>query len=403
VGVNVVGAFEAELGVGEMARQVVAAFDAARVDVLPLGYVASASRQGHPFAHVPALDAGVNLFPTTIMCVNADGFPRFRERLGREFFAGRRTVGLWWWEATVLPDWMAESFALVDAVWAGSSFVADVLRAAAPAGVPVHQVDIPVRVPRPARIGRGELGLPKDRFVVLYLFDHNSVLDRKYPLGALEAFTRAFPAGDATLVLKSINGDAHSDAHARVAAAAADRDDVLVKDGYLDAPTRDALLATCDCYLSPHRSEGFGLTIAEALLLERPVVATAWSGSADLVDERTAWPIRHSLRPVGIGNEPYPADAEWAEPDLDHAAAQLRAVRANPEDAARRAAAGAAHVANRWSAARCGKLMAGLLRGGRSRPDWTPSRMLARRRAAARAREFRRKREVVGSSRERRG
>ena len=77
-GVNVVGPFEAELGVAEIARQVVAALDAVAIPVLPLGYVAGASRQGHPYPHVPVDDAGDVLFDTTILCVNADGMPHFR-------------------------------------------------------------------------------------------------------------------------------------------------------------------------------------------------------------------------------------------------------------------------------------------------------------------------------------
>ncbi len=353
-GVNVVGPFEAELGNGETARQLVAALDAAGVPVLPIGFVATASRQGHEFPHTTDPPG---LFPVSILCVNADGTPRFRERLGDEFFAGRHTIGLWWWETTVLPDYMAESFALVDEVWAGSGFVADVLGGASD-GTPVTRIDLPALLPAPVSARRAALELP-DGPLVLVNFDHNSVLERKNPLGAIEAFRRAFPQpGAATLVVKSINGHAHPEAHARVVAAAQGRPDVRVLDGYLPAPERDALVAACDVFVSLHRAEGFGLTLAEALALERPVVAVPWSGPADFLDDEVAFCVRWTERAVGAGQDPYPAEGRWAEPDLDHAAELLQTALADRDEARRRATRGAERVRARYSATACSAAIA---------------------------------------------
>ncbi len=325
-----------------------------------MGFVASASRQGHPFPHVTDPPA---LFPVSVLCVNASGMPAFRERLGERFFAGRRTIGLWWWETTVLPEWMAQSFALVDEVWAGSAFVAEVLRGASD-GTPVHHLDLPARLPRAAPLARAQLDLPEQGPLVLFAFDHNSVLERKNPLGTIEAFTRAVGEprrGGPQLLVKSINGDRHAEAHASVLQAAGGRPDVHVRDGYLDAGDRDGLVAACDVLLSLHRAEGFGLTLAEALALGKPVVATGWSGSAEIVDERGAFPVRSTLRDVGPGNDPYPAEGRWAEPDLDHAAAVLREVLADLPAARARAAEGAKTVRDRFTPAACAPAIAARL------------------------------------------
>ncbi|HYF28180.1 MAG TPA: glycosyltransferase [Baekduia sp.] len=351
-GVNVVGPFEAELGNGETARMLVAALDAAGVPCLPIGFVASASRQGHAFPHATDPEA---LFPVSILCVNADQTPRFHARLGERFFAGRRTIGVWWWETTLLPPWLAESFAYVDEVWAGSAFVAEALRPAA-GSTPVHQVDLPVRWPDAPALPRDALGLPDDRPVVLFSFDHNSVLDRKNPQGAIEAFRRAFPVpgpDGPVLLVKSINGDRHPAAHDRVLQAAAGHPDVIVRDGYLDAADRDGLVAACDVYLSLHRAEGFGLTLAEALALGKPVIATGWSGSTEVLDEASGFPVRFVPRPVGPEQGPYPAEGVWAEPDLEHAAALLRDVLGDLSRARAHAAAGRERVRTRFSAEAC--------------------------------------------------
>lgn len=323
-GVNLVGYLEAELGVAEVARQLIGALDAQDVPVLPIGIVADGSRQGHAFGHV---DAFANPFAVNLLCVNADQTPPVAERAGSRFFAGRRTVGLWWWETAEVPEYFERSFEVVDEVWACSGFVADTLRAVSPK--PVVRIPMPVTLPAGVGADRERFGFG-DEVVFLFIYDYNSVVERKNPLGLLDAYRRAFPEpAGARLVLKCINHERHPEAHARVLAAAGGRADVTVIDEYLDVGEKDALLASCDCYVSLHRSEGFGLTCAEAMLLGKPVIATSYSGSADYMAPDHSLPVDWALVPVGPGNEPYPADGVWAQPDLDQAAEHLRAVAAD--------------------------------------------------------------------------
>lgn len=356
---NLVGHLRAELGNGETARQIVSALDAGGVPLLPVSIAATASRQGHPY---PAAEIPAAPFGTTVICLGAGATPLVRRRFGDALFQGRRTVGVWWWETPTFPAHLQPSFDHIDELWAGSAFVADILRAAAPERVEVVQLPLHVARERPApAVGRAELGLPEG-FLFLTLFDHNSVLARKNPLGVIEAYMRAFPDGSGTgLVVKSINGDAHPEAHARVVAAAAGRPDIQVLDGYVGAEERDALMAACDAYVSLHRAEGFGITMLEAMEAGRPVVATGWSGNVDFMPEGTALLVDHRLVPVGDDAGPYPAGDRWAEPDLDHAAAHLRRLADDPAAAARLGAAGRAHVLSTLSAEQVGEQLAARL------------------------------------------
>jgi glycosyltransferase involved in cell wall biosynthesis len=331
LGVNLVGYLRAELGVAEVARQLISAFDTQEVPLLPIAIDAGTSRQQHPFG---AVERFAHPYAINLLCVNADQTPQVAAMAGPDFFAGRSTIGLWWWEVSDFPDFFRAAFDVVDEIWAGSAFVADTLRAVSPK--PVVRIPMPVTLPADVAPARTRFGFAEDEVTFLYVFDYNSVVARKNPVGLVDAYRRAFPEAGAEdmqtrLVLKCINSERHPSAHAQVLAAIAGREDVTVMDDYLSAADKDALLASCDCYVSLHRSEGFGLTCAEAMLLGKPVIATGYSGTADFMDAGHSLPVGWTMVPVGPANEPYPADGEWADPDLDQAAAHMRAVAADPE------------------------------------------------------------------------
>jgi glycosyltransferase involved in cell wall biosynthesis len=187
---------------------------------------------------------------------------------------------------------------------------------------------------RPTSLTRADIGLP-DGFVVLFAFSVRSIFQRKNPEAAIAAYCQAFGPGDgAHLVLKTIGGDEHWEDVERLRYLASGRPDIHIVHEQVRAVEVRAMIELCDCYLSLHRSEGFGLSIAEAMARGRPVVATGWSGNMDFMDERTAHLVPYELVPIPDGCAPYSNTGEWAEPDVDAAAAALRAVH-DDRDAAR--------------------------------------------------------------------
>jgi glycosyltransferase involved in cell wall biosynthesis len=355
LGVNLAGYLDATVGVGESARNVAAALEAAGVAVAPLPLSSRDAPRG------PAAPRAAATHPITLVCANPDGMTGARDELGADAFEGRHVVGLWWWEVSALPERWLRAFDLVDEVWAGSRFVADVFGAVAP--VPVVHVPLPVREPVASDKGRAELGLPADAFLFGFVYDYASVAARKNPLGLIAAFGRAFAAGAAgddgvALVLKTLGGDRHPEEHGAVLAAAAEHERVTVVDDHLSTEDKNALIRELDCYVSLHRSEGFGLTIAEAMLLETPVIATDYGGSRDIATPFNALLVDARPVAIGPGHEPYPERGEWAEPDLDHAAAQMRAARADPDAGRARAQRARADVVARHAPAAAGRAMA---------------------------------------------
>jgi glycosyltransferase involved in cell wall biosynthesis len=360
-GLNVAGYLDAELGLGEAARLVTAAVEAAGIPHSTLAYHDTSSRRGHPLV----LRGGARApFDVNLVCVGPDRTPGFAREARPTFFAGRRTAALWFWELEELPAPMQRGFDVVDEVWAVSDFVARTLRAAGRR--PVHSVLLPVPPPRCAPgLTRPALGLPED-FLFLFAFDFFRVLERKNPLGLVEAFCRAFePGAGPRLLLKSVNGDARLDELERLRAAIAGRPDILLWDGYLGAHDKNALLALCDAYVSLHRSEGFGLTLAEAMALGKPVVATGYSGNLDFMTAENSYLVDWRPGRVPPGCDPYPPGYRWAEPDLEHAAACLRRVAEHPTEAALKAQRGRQEILSTRTPERAGAAIRERLKAAR--------------------------------------
>ena len=187
---------------------------------------------------------------------------------------------------------------------------------------------------------RESLGLPPG-FLFLFTFDFFSFLERKNPLAVVESFRRAFDPGEGPLLLlKTINGDKCVSNLERVRAAAADRPDIRIIDGYFTAEQKNALIRLSDCYVSLHRAEGLGLTLAEAMALERPVIATGYSGNLEFMTPENSYLVDYDAGSVPPGCDPYPAGSRWANPRVDHAAALMRRVFENRPEALQKAARG---------------------------------------------------------------
>jgi glycosyltransferase involved in cell wall biosynthesis len=330
VGVNLAGYLDSALGVGEVARRVSTALREAGMPVaartLPAAGVETVP--GAPAPREPPRH------PVSLVCANAEGMEGAHAELGDDWFDGRYAIGFWWWEVGAFPPRWERAFDLLDELWVGSQFVAGVLAAVSP--VPVVRMPVPVSLPRVGDGARVDHGLPEAP-LFLTVFDYGGVFERKNPLGAVEAFRSAFgPQGGAALAVKCSGADRHPEQHERLLAAVAGDERITVIDEVLSDEAMASLIAACDCCVSLHRAEGFGLPLAEAMLLGKPVVATGYGGPADYLSESTGFPVGYRLVELGPGNEPYPADATWADPDLDQAAELMRHVVEHPADAARR-------------------------------------------------------------------
>jgi hypothetical protein len=346
------------LGLGAAARGYVQALGAAGVPVstvtVPLHHLAlpvklADSYGRHGFEDL--VQHGGHGFE--IVAVNADELPSFVERLGEDYFEGPR-IGIWGWETNSIPPRWQRAFSLVQEVWVYSRFMAENMGAVAP--VPVVALPPPVRRPaQPSEPHR--LGVPEG-FLFLFVFDYLSTVQRKNPVGLIEAFRLAFEPGEGPqLLIKTINGPLRPLSEEEVLWAADGREDIHVVDRSLNGEELDGLMAACDCYVSLHRAEGFGLTLAEAMAIGKPAIATGYSGNVDFMNEQNSYLVDYTIGRVGPECEIYPPEGEWAEPSVEHAAQLMREVYSDREEAARRGARAAQDIARMLSPQATGAAM----------------------------------------------
>ena len=351
------------MGVGEAARLLVAALEAANIPYNALSYDDTLSRQTHPFdgPRTSGTESDLNL-----MCINAAQMPAFVEKQGPAFFRERYSVGVWFWETEDFPVCLLPCFNYVDEIWVASEFMRQTMLKVSPK--PVFKFHLPIIRPTITKaLSRMDLDLP-DRFIFLFSFDFFSVLERKNPLGLIAAFKKAFRLQEGPLLLiKTINGAERSRDLERVRLAAQDRPDILIRDGYLSPAEKSALMAESDCYVSLHRSEGFGLTMAEAMALGKPVIATGYSGNTEFMTSENSYLCSYGYGRVGEGAEPYSAESRWADPDLDEAALFMREVYAAPEKAKVRGLRAADDIRRYHSARIAGEAIRDRIRVIRSR------------------------------------
>jgi hypothetical protein len=198
----------------------------------------------------------------------------------------------------------------------------------------VRAFSLPVVVPAVRRRTRADLGMP-DGFLFLFCFDYDSVFRRKNPLAAVAAFRSAFgDRADLVLYIKSTNAARHVAEAEALRAAARGCANIVIRDAYVTSDEYFSMLDACDCYVSLHRSEGFGLTVAEAMSLGKPVISTAYSATLEFTNEANSFLVPAAVVEVGGGAAPYPPRSRWAEPDVAAAAQEMARVHGDRHAAA---------------------------------------------------------------------
>jgi glycosyltransferase involved in cell wall biosynthesis len=314
------GPISALSGLGSAARGYIAALSSLHIDLEVIDTTASLYPEKQGSIAAPSTSPDV-----IILHQNPDSLGNLFRLIDRKLLDGVYTIGIWVWEVMAFPSEWLEAFDAVDEVWTPSAFVTDAIEAAAPFDIPVRTIPHVVEAPScVVNYQRSDFGIPENAFAFLCAFDASSALERKNPVTVLEAFVEAFENDPAAfLVMKFHSGDNEA---AKIAAIRREysASNILFLDVLMPSEELAALKQLTDCLVSAHRSEGFGLNIAEAMAAGKPVIATDYSGNLLFCNETNSLLVSARLCEVEEGTRHYPAGSVWAQPDHQSLVSAMR-------------------------------------------------------------------------------
>lgn len=288
------------------------------------------------------LPYAINLF-----CMPAPNMVSAAIQAGPYAVADCYNIGFWPWELSEVPDFWRHAYDYVDEIWASSRFTYDAFCRSSPK--PVRYMPFAVSAAESDRRQRKDFQLPNRKFLFGFAFDALSSLARKAPLLTVRAFQQAFPADPSVgLVIKGMRVSDHSTWSDVISAIGSDDRIHLITESLPRGSLLD-LWRSLDCFVSLHRSEGFGRNIAETMLLGKPVIVTGHSGNMDFTRFDTAALVPCSLRPVKEGEYPFGTGQLWAEPDVLAAARQMQKIVRDSEWRGMLSRAGKNEIEKRYS------------------------------------------------------
>ena len=249
-----------------------------------------------------------------------------------EYFKNKYNIGFWFWELPKFPSEWEFAFEFFDEIWTASGYVADAVSAVSP--IPVLKIPLCLEINKPS-LSRSELGLPESKFIFLFTFDFGSSFVRKNPLATIMAFQKAFGKlnHDVLLIVKFSNSHHYPAQRDELLDLIKDWSSIQIIEGHLPKHKIHGLIYNCDCYVSLHRAEGFGLGMAEAMFYGKPVIATAYSSNLDFMNVGNSFLVQYDLVTTTEDYGPYPTGSIWADASIDHATQLMQSVFSNYDHA----------------------------------------------------------------------
>lgn len=329
----VVGLFSAASGLGQSARLSYQALQDTGHDVHAID-LAPAFGQSEMTLDQSLRDGlAVKGKGTLIFYINAPEMPRALAMLGQHFITDKYVVGYWAWELPQLPAVWRAHITYAHEVWTCSRFSQQALQRSG-----VQKVKIvynPIQPYQGAGLLPDDINIPADVHVTLVMANADSSLARKNPYDAIAAFKKAFGHDPhKILILHIVRLGMHPRERVKIIQAIADTPTIKLIERPLSSDARYALIRRADIVLSLHRAEGYGMVMAEAMLEAKPVIATGWSGNLDFMNHDGAALVPFTLVPADDPSGIYDSKNQmWAQADVEAAAAWLRRLADNPQEA----------------------------------------------------------------------
>lgn len=309
-GINLVGYAKAEMGLGEGCRLIAKAIERTNIDFVIADYEKEHNARVSDFEL--SYKIALPQFSVNLVQLNADKIMKFRADSGKKFWAYRYNVAHFAWELPEFPEEWKRSCDVFDEIWTPSDFCTESIRKVTDVPVYTMPFGIEMRIEEPRN--REYFGLPNDKFLFLTMFDVNSVLERKNPMATVRAFKGAFDDNDSVGLVIKINDFKKDVNRDFLMSEIRTEKNIYIIDSVLSRNDVNALINQSDVFVSLHRSEGFGLVLAESMYLGKPVIATNWSANVDFMTLENSCPVSYRLIELEKDFGIYKKGNTWADP-----------------------------------------------------------------------------------------
>lgn len=313
LGINLIGNIRAEIGLGQSCRLIANTIESSKYDFTIINYVqlSALHMNDYTWDYRMSETAKYNL---NIIHINPYELGLAYLQLDKSIWDYRYNIAFWLWELEEFPDEWTECIPYLNEIWTPSEFASQSIRAKT--DKPVITIPYWVTAPTDDSCTRKYFMLPEDKFLYLIMYDSSSTIERKNPLGAIKAYLMAFEEEkeDVGLVIK-INNNQKNDIIA-IKELTTGYSNVYIITDILEKQQVNSLIECVDVFISLHRAEGFGLVLAEAMLLGTPTIATNWSSNTEFMTDETACLVDYKLIRIEKDCGIYKAGYRWADPNL---------------------------------------------------------------------------------------
>ena len=352
-GINLYGFFKAENGLAQGVKMYARALEAGGIPhgLLNTDFLDWLPQEDTAFDSRLTME---NRYAVNVIHINPDQWQEACGMFPRNHFDGHYNIGVWLWELERIPESWIPLIDYVDEIWAPSAYIAGAMQKAT--DKPVTVIPYGMETPYDGKLTRADFHLREEDFLVLTVYDSNSYASRKNPGAAIDAFRKAFGEHpkDVKLVIKISNPKPEDTAFVE---KRLEPGSYILMTERLDRQKMNSLIRLCDVFLSLHRSEGFGLVMAEAMNLGTATVATNWSANTEFMPEGTACLVDYQPVPVGSAYQYEQEGLTWADADTDQAAACLQRLKVDPAYRKAIAGAGQRYIREKLSPAKCAWLI----------------------------------------------
>lgn len=321
-GINLIGCIRAEIGLGQSCRLLANELEHTGIPYVIKDFQLDGELRAEDHSWDEKVQEStpydVNIFHVEPL----DLVMAYNSNLDKDIWNKRYNIAFWLWELEEFPKSWEKALVLVDEIWTPSEFASASVRKVT--DKPVHTIPYCVEAPTNQQYNRAYFGLPEDKFLFLVMYDTNSTIERKNPLGAIHAFQKAFSPDDTSvgLVLK-MNNPKEEDLDA-IKKSLGEYNNIYYITEIMDKVIVNSLIQYVDVFVSLHRAEGFGLVMAEAMLNGTPCIATNWSSNTEFMNDDVACMVDYSFTTLKKNAPPYKKGTRWADANIDTAADYMK-------------------------------------------------------------------------------